>query len=86
MSETGLPEARLTGEVARTTGQLRLFAADLRAADTVTGVDPAGEAGPEIRQGRVPLGPVVVFGASNFPFAFSVAAATPRRRSRRDAR
>ncbi|SFO89135.1 MULTISPECIES: aldehyde dehydrogenase (NADP(+)) [Actinomadura] len=73
MSETGLPEARLTGEVARTTGQLRLFAADLRAADTVTGVDPAGEAGPEIRQGRVPLGPVVVFGASNFPFAFSVA-------------
>jgi NADP-dependent aldehyde dehydrogenase len=91
MSETGLPEARLTGEVARTTGQLRLFASDLRAGEAgatarygshppadaaggpVTSVDPAGDAGPEIRQGRVPLGPVVVFGASNFPFAFSVA-------------
>ncbi|QKW40820.1 aldehyde dehydrogenase (NADP(+)) [Actinomadura sp. NAK00032] len=86
MSETGLPEARLTGEVGRTTGQLRLFAADLRATaapgsldglregDRPTlSTDPAGEGGPEIRQGRMPLGPVAVFGASNFPFAFSVA-------------
>ncbi|WP_433463277.1 aldehyde dehydrogenase (NADP(+)) [Spirillospora sp. CA-128828] len=94
MSETGLPEARLTGEVARTTGQLRLFASDLRAAgdgsarygssapDGLAGggaggpavsVDAAGEGVPEVRQGRVPLGPVAVFGASNFPFAFSVA-------------
>ncbi|WP_433473595.1 aldehyde dehydrogenase (NADP(+)) [Spirillospora sp. CA-142024] len=94
MSETGLPEARLTGEVARTTGQLRLFASDLRAAgdgsarygpsapDGLAGggaggpavsVDAAGEGVPEIRQGRVPLGPVAVFGAGNFPFAFSVA-------------
>jgi 2,5-dioxopentanoate dehydrogenase len=92
LSETGLPEARLTGEVARTTGQLRLFASDLRSQEAgatarygshppasglpggpVTSVDAAGEGGPEIRQGRVPLGPVVVFGASNFPFAFSVA-------------
>ncbi|MGI5420537.1 aldehyde dehydrogenase (NADP(+)) [Actinomadura luteofluorescens] len=93
-SETGLPAARLTGEVARTSGQLRLFASDLRAAtvpgssaryganppggagvaaEPATSVDPAGEGGPEIRQGRVPLGPVVVFGASNFPLAFSVA-------------
>ncbi|WP_329087118.1 aldehyde dehydrogenase (NADP(+)) [Actinomadura citrea] len=93
-SETGLPTARLTGEVARTSGQLRLFASDLRAtathgitarhgsnppegADlaggTATSVDPACEGAPEIRQGRVPLGPVAVFGASNFPLAFSVA-------------
>ncbi|MFB4307079.1 aldehyde dehydrogenase (NADP(+)) [Actinomadura sp. GTD37] len=86
VSETGLPEARLTGEVGRTTGQLRLFAADLREGQTRAGplatggegrpilsVDPAGDGGPEIRQGRVALGPVAVFGASNFPFAFSVA-------------
>ena len=76
LAETGLPEARLTGEVGRTTGQLRLFAGDLRASAAdgpVRSVDPAGEAGPEVRQGRVPLGPVAVFGASNFPFAFSVA-------------
>lgn len=72
-AETGLPVARLTGEVGRTTGQLRLFAGDLRGGEPITSVDPAGEGGPEIRQGRVPLGPVVVFGASNFPFAFSVA-------------
>ncbi|NKZ03666.1 aldehyde dehydrogenase (NADP(+)) [Actinomadura latina] len=92
VSETGLPEARLTGEVGRTTGQLRLFAADLRAEGAtgslttgaaegrasdagrpILSVDPANEGGPEVRQGRVPLGPVAVFGASNFPFAFSVA-------------
>lgn len=72
-AETGLPVGRLTGEVGRTTGQLRLFAGDLRDGEPFTSVDPAGEGGPEIRQGRVPLGPVVVFGASNFPFAFSVA-------------
>src|SRR5690606_31912176 len=72
-SETGLPVRRLTGEVARTTGQLRLFAGDLRAAEPVVSIDPAGDAGPEIRQSRVPLGPVAVFGASNFPLAFSVA-------------
>ncbi|MEU5989175.1 aldehyde dehydrogenase (NADP(+)) [Spirillospora sp. NPDC047418] len=86
MAETGLPEARLTGEVGRTTGQLRLFAADVRATAApgsldglrdgdrpVLSTDPANDGGPEIRQGRVPLGPVAVFGASNFPFAFSVA-------------
>ncbi|MGP4024244.1 aldehyde dehydrogenase (NADP(+)) [Actinomadura sp. 3N407] len=83
-SETGLPVPRVTGEVARTTGQLRLFAGDLRAAggtgdglegaaEPFVSVDPAGDGGPEIRQGRVPLGPVAVFGASNFPLAFSVA-------------
>ncbi|TDC88074.1 aldehyde dehydrogenase (NADP(+)) [Actinomadura sp. 7K507] len=73
-SETGLPVPRVTGEVARTTGQLRLFAGDLRAGGgPFVSVDPADDGGPEIRQGRVPLGPVAVFGASNFPLAFSVA-------------
>lgn len=77
--ETGLPVARLTGEVARTSGQLRMFAGVVR-----TGlfrgarVDPAQpERTPlprlDIRQRKVPLGPVAVFGASNFPLAFSTA-------------
>lgn len=75
--ETGLPNARLTGEVARTSGQLRMFADALgdgrlegiRIDSADPGRTPAPR--PEIRQRRVPLGPVVVFGASNFPFAFS---------------
>lgn len=78
-AETALPRPRLTGEVGRTSGQLRLFAAELR-----TGVwqgvriDPARpERTPlpraDIRQRRIPLGPVAVFGASNFPLAFSTA-------------
>ncbi|MGI6873869.1 aldehyde dehydrogenase (NADP(+)) [Amycolatopsis sp. 3B14] len=77
--ETGLPQARLTGEVARTTGQLRLFAATLREGSWHGArIDPAqpGRAPlprADIRQRRVPLGPVAVFGASNFPLAFSVA-------------
>src|SRR5580692_8118524 len=65
---------RLTGEVARTTGQLRLFAAVLRDggyADAV--VTPAAGVAPELRRINVPVGPVAVFAASNFPFAFSVA-------------
>lgn len=75
--ETALPVARLTGEVGRTTGQLRLFAAELRAG-TWQGarIDP-GRSGDapraDIRQRRIALGPVVVFGASNFPLAFSTA-------------
>lgn len=75
-SETGLPEGRLRGEVARTSGQLRMFAdlvdagADGRRLDAALPDRlPAPRA--EIRQRSVPLGPVVVFGASNFPFAFS---------------
>ncbi|UQS25838.1 aldehyde dehydrogenase (NADP(+)) [Amycolatopsis thermalba] len=77
--ETGLPEARLTGEASRTTGQLRLFAATLREGSWHGArIDPAQpDRTPlpraDIRQRRVPLGPVAVFGASNFPLAFSVA-------------
>ncbi|AGP59228.1 aldehyde dehydrogenase (NADP(+)) [Streptomyces rapamycinicus] len=78
-TETALPAARLTGEVGRTSGQLRLFAAELRAG-TWQGarIDPAQPSrGPlpraDIRQRRIPLGPVAVFGASNFPLAFSTA-------------
>ena len=79
MLESGLPEARLLGERGRTTGQLKLFAELLREGSWVEAV--IDEALPErkplprsdIRKMLVPLGPVVVFGASNFPFAFSTA-------------
>lgn len=79
MAETGLPAARLTGECARTTGQLRLFASVVRAGDfRGVRIDPAlPDRRPlpraDIRQRKVPLGPVAVFGASNFPLAFSTA-------------
>ncbi len=79
VAETGLPEARIAGEVGRTTGQLRLFAAVLREGSwNGARIDPAQpDRTPapraDIRQRAVPLGPVVVFGASNFPLAFSVA-------------
>ncbi|MEU6578679.1 aldehyde dehydrogenase (NADP(+)) [Streptomyces sp. NPDC046805] len=76
--ETGLPKARLAGEVERTTGQLRLFA-DVLAEGSGYGarIDPAQphrtpQPRPDIRQQHIPLGPVAVFGASNFPLAFSV--------------
>lgn len=78
-AETGLPTARITGEVGRTTGQLRLFAAVLREGSWNHAViDPAQPdrqpaPRPDIRQRSIPLGPVAVFGASNFPLAFSVA-------------
>jgi NADP-dependent aldehyde dehydrogenase len=73
-TETALGEPRLAGEVARTTGQLRLFAAELRDGgyqDVI--VSPAAGAAPDLRRIARPLGPVAVFAASNFPFAFSVA-------------
>jgi len=73
-TETALGGERLTGEVARTTGQLRLFAAVLRDggyADAV--VTPAQGVVPDVRRIDRPVGPVAVFAASNFPFAFSVA-------------
>lgn len=77
--ETGLPAARLTGERARTTGQLRLFADVVRQGDfRGVRIDPAlPDRNPlpraDIRQRQLPLGPVAVFGASNFPLAFSTA-------------
>src|SRR5690349_2581093 len=77
--ETGLPAARLQGERARTTGQLRLFADVVRQGDfRGVRIDPAiPDRAPlpraDIRQRQIPLGPVAVFGASNFPLAFSVA-------------
>ena len=77
--ETGLPAARLQGERARTTGQLRLFAAVVRQGDfRGVRIDPAlPDRTPlprtDIRQRQIPMGPVAVFGASNFPLAFSTA-------------
>ncbi len=76
--ETALPEPRIRGELGRTTGQLRLFAQVIRRGDFL-GVridhadatrQPAPK--PDLRQYQIPLGPVAVFGASNFPLAFSV--------------
>src|SRR5688572_7432632 len=78
-AETGLPIARLTGERGRTIGQLRLFADELRKGGWLgLRVDPAmPDRKPlprsDLRQRKVALGPVAVFGASNFPLAFSVA-------------
>lgn len=79
MMESGLTEARLTGERGRTVNQLKMFAGLLREGSWVEAViDPAlPERKPlpraDIRKMLYPLGPVVVFGASNFPFAFSTA-------------
>jgi len=77
--ETALPLPRLQGETARTCGQLRLFAAliedgwwcDARIDHADPNRKPLPK--PDLRSLRVPLGPVVVFSSSNFPFAFSVA-------------
>jgi alpha-ketoglutaric semialdehyde dehydrogenase len=79
VSESGLPEARISSEVGRTTGQLRLFAEVVRRGDHLgVRLDPALPERtplprPDLRQRMVPLGPVAVFGASNFPLAFSTA-------------
>lgn len=79
MVETGLPKARLESERMRTANQLRLFARTLREGDfagvRIDRADPARPAGPkpDLRLAMRPLGPVAVFGASNFPLAFSVA-------------
>ncbi|GMV29631.1 MAG: 2,5-dioxovalerate dehydrogenase [Rhodanobacteraceae bacterium] len=77
--ETALPAARANGELGRTIGQLRLFA-DLVAEGSwvdarIDHADPQRQPlpRPDVRSMRRPLGPVVVFGASNFPLAFSVA-------------
>jgi len=76
--ETRLGTARLTGEVARTTGQLRLFASVVEEGSyleiTVDDADAAATPSrPELRRLLTGVGPVAVFSASNFPFAFSVA-------------
>lgn len=78
-SETALPEARIRGERGRTTGQLRLFAAVLRRGDFLGArIDRALPnrqplPRPDLRQYKTAIGPVAVFGASNFPLAFSTA-------------
>ena len=77
--ETALPKPRLQGETARTCAQLRLFAQVAEEGSWVNArIDPADPnrkplPKPDIRSMLRPLGPVVVFGASNFPLAFSVA-------------
>ncbi len=78
-AETGLPEARLQGERGRTTGQLRLFAShilkgdylDRRHDEALPDRQPLPR--PDLKLMQRPIGPVAVFGASNFPLAFSTA-------------
>lgn len=77
--ESGLPLARLTGERGRTVNQLRLFAQVVRDGRwREARIDPALPdrqplPRPDLRMRMIPLGPVAVFGASNFPLAFSTA-------------
>jgi NADP-dependent aldehyde dehydrogenase len=78
-AETGLPQARLKMERARTTGQLRLFAEVVREGSWVDArIDRAQPQRrpfpkPELRRMLIPVGPVAIFGAGNFPLAFSAA-------------
>jgi NADP-dependent aldehyde dehydrogenase len=78
MRESSLPEPRLRGEVARSSGQLRMFADVLEEGSLLEVVIDTADANakpvprPDLRRVLVPLGPVLVFAASNFPFAFSV--------------
>lgn len=79
MRETNLPEARIIGERGRTTGHLRMFAqlveegswVDARVDTAIPDRAPLPK--PDIRKMLVPIGPVVVFGAANFPLAYSTA-------------
>ncbi|MFC3831051.1 MULTISPECIES: aldehyde dehydrogenase (NADP(+)) [Niastella] len=78
MRETNLPEARLRGERARTMFQLTSYADACERGEWLEArIDTANTAKtppkPDIRKMLIPLGPVVVFGASNFPFAYSTA-------------
>jgi len=79
MQESGLPEGRALGERGRTTGQLRAFAQLLEDGSwleaTIDTAQPDRKPLPKVdlRKLLVPLGPIVVFGSSNFPFAFSTA-------------
>jgi alpha-ketoglutaric semialdehyde dehydrogenase len=77
MQESGLPQGRIEGERGRTVGQLRLFAKVVRDGHWLgTALDSAlperAAPRPDLRLRKIGLGPVVVFGASNFPLAFSV--------------
>jgi len=79
MAETNLPEARIIGERGRTTGHCRMFAdyieegswVEARVDTAIPDRVPAPK--PDIRKKLVPIGPVVVFGAANFPLAYSTA-------------
>ena len=77
--ETGLPKARLESERGRTTGQLRLFASHISAGHyldirhDIALPDRAPLPRPDLQMVQRPIGPVAVFGASNFPLAFSTA-------------
>src|SRR5690606_30195930 len=79
MAESGLPEGRARGERGRTMGQLRAFADLLEEGSWVEAIIDVGQpdkqplAKPDIRKMLFPIGPVAVFGASNFPLAFSTA-------------
>ncbi len=79
IAESGLPRGRIEGERGRTVGQLRLFAQVVREGGWLDArIDPAlPNRAPlpraDLRQRHIAIGPVVVFGASNFPLAFSVA-------------
>ena len=79
VAESGLPRARIQGERGRTCGQLRTFARTVRAGEwldvRVDQSQPQRQPLPrsDLRQRQIALGPVAVFGASNFPLAFSVA-------------
>lgn len=78
-AETWLPAQRLVGEVARSTGQLRMFADGLEEGSWLDIIIDTADPGaapvprPDLRRIQLPLGPTLVFAASNFPFAFSVA-------------
>ena len=78
-AETGLPEGRLQGERGRTTGQIRMFADHILKGDYLDRrhdealPDRAPLPRPDLRMIERPIGPVAVFGASNFPLAFSTA-------------
>lgn len=77
MKETNLPEARLNGELTRTIFQLNQYAAASERGEWLeAAIDTPTEnnnSTTDIRKMLIPLGPVVVFGASNFPFAYSTA-------------
>ena len=79
MAETGLPKARLEGERMRTINQLKMFATEVRSGRFLDKREDKGDPTrvplpkPDLKFRNIGIGPVAVFGASNFPFAFSVA-------------